>query len=182
MILEQGYNQHIWEILQEIKAAYLANNSSDHIKFNISREEQNLERRSSIVYELEKLGAIKIETVTGDRISVNDDLFEIIYEKYRELNEVSHHTNDHKFENKKGIKDIIKIRNITGMEKKFLSALSGMKPISFEDLRIKTGTKNLKSLKFSVQKKLNGTGWGIKSPQRGGWGEKSFYQLVQLTT
>lgn len=78
------------------------------------------------------------------------------------------------------VKDVIKVRNVRGKEKKFLQALSKMKPVSIQDLSVLTGTKNCKTLKFAVAKKLEGQPWSIKTIKGSGW-YKSYYQLKYLT-
>lgn len=78
------------------------------------------------------------------------------------------------------IKDFIKTCGIKGKEKKFLLVLSSMRPRSHTDIETKTGTKNCKSLKFTVQKKLKGTRWNIVGTRGAGYKE-SFYQLEFLS-
>lgn len=78
------------------------------------------------------------------------------------------------------IEDIAKIRQLGKKEKKFLKILADQSPHQTKKLGNEIETDDVKALKASVQRKVKGTGFLIKTT-RGGK-NPSYYQLEYLTS
>lgn len=194
METEEILAKQIWEVLLKIKEQDVLSYWSE---FGVLRFESATENEKKILLWLHDEKAIEllnlsrpkgivnipgdISLLDGIKFKIIQTTFDEIYGEYETLAEAREGIKT-PLECPKGeINKIITTRNIRGKEKGFLQALSDMKPVSASKLREETDTKNVKALKFAVQRKLKGTGWNIKSPQRSGWGKDTFYQLEFLT-
>lgn len=185
----------VWNVLLKIKKQELLSDIRDLGKLTYgypSKEEENilLWLQDEKAIKLDNLSRFPQRRIISEyampeqvKLEVVQPAFDKIYKEYDEYFNLPQ-GNERLLtrQGKKEISDIILTRNIKGMEKKLLHALSGFKPVSFKDLERETGTKSLKALKFSTQDKLKGTGWSIESPKKAGWGGDSFYQLEKLTS
>lgn len=184
----------VWDVLIKIKKNDLLSDIRDLGKITFgqpSKDEENilLWLQDEKAIKLENLSRFPKRRIVSEYTLPEPVKLELVQptfdEVYNEYDKYFNTPNDNKLRPqhaKNEIKEIILTRNIKGMEKKFLQALSGLTPVSFTDLKRETGTKSLKALKFAAQKKLKGTGWSIESPERAGWGNDSFYQLEKLTS
>lgn len=87
---EDNFNSQVWEILQDIKEEYLVTENLSDVKYHMP----NVigygiippDRRKNILYKLKDWGAVKIkgQDAYGFLISINDEKFDEIYEKYKE--------------------------------------------------------------------------------------------------
>lgn len=184
----------VWAVLIKIKKHGLLSDIRDLGKMTFgypSKEEQNilLWLQDEKAIKLENLSRFPHRKIISEyglpdevKLELLQPTFDKIYNEYDEyINQPQKNTRVSSQGAKKEIRDIIVTRDIKGMEKKLLQILSNLTPVSFTDLEREIGTKSVKALKFSVQEKLNGTGWSIESPKRSGWGNDSYYQLVKLT-
>ena len=134
-------------------------------------------RRLSLVGDINQLEETKIEIIQPK--------FDEVYKLYEDnyalmLNSANiKPAINKKMGSRLDISEIIKTKKIKGKEKIFLQCLANTRAISFSELESKTGTKNLKSLKMAVLKKLKKTEWSIDTIRE--LGKDSFYKLYLLT-
>ncbi len=92
MTPEEILNEQIWEILQNIKEENLVTEKLDYIKFRIPKIVGAgiipPNRKVAILRKLQELGAINIkgQDAYGYLLSINDQKFDELYDKYREIN------------------------------------------------------------------------------------------------
>lgn len=184
----------VWGVLIKIKKYDLLSDIRDLGKITYgqpSKEEENilLWLQDEKAIKLENLSRFPQRRIVSEytlpepvKLELVQPTFDEIYNEYDKYFNTPNESKLKPQHAKNEIKEIILTRNIKGMEKKLLQALSGLRPVSFTELKREIGTKSLKALKFSTQEKLKGTGWSIESPDRAGWGNDSYYQLEKLTS
>ncbi len=197
MEAENNINQKRWEVILKIKKKDLINHWSSlgKVSFGLVTEDEwqillwlkdveainiidhTYSRRLSLVGDINQLEETKIEIIQPK--------FDEVYKLYEDnyalmLNSANiKPAINKKMGSRLDISEIIKTKKIKGKEKIFLQCLANTRAISFSELESKTGTKNLKSLKMAVLKKLKKTEWSIDTIRE--LGKDSFYKLYLLT-
>lgn len=179
---------------------------NNFIRYEIPKEDEILDKQTYIqkvlaIKDLEVWGAITIRNKGEERFSgsnryefeifIVQPAFDGIYKKcVLQTVKLSLEEYELRIENErnlvsinKKLKEFIRINNIIGKEKNLINTLADLKPHEITELEIPTSSKDIPTLRLSVNKKLNKVGFDIKSirsnisypPKR------ASYQLVYLS-
>lgn len=156
-------------------------------------------RKVEAILDLHNLGAIRIHNKGEERIPGSSIFYEFqiliiqpsfdgIYQRYvKEVTGKSLEEYEKQIETKKNmpaliikLNQFIEINRIIGKQKHFLQLLNDFEPKLMGVLKTEIGTENIKYLKKDVQKRIRGSGFGIKTLHSKSINKTGTYQLILI--